>query len=34
MMDFSGLYELLERFHRTNQLPAFLIGFVAALVGD
>ena len=30
-MDLSGLYELLERFHRSNQLPAFLIGFVAAL---
>jgi cellulose biosynthesis protein BcsQ len=33
-MDFSGLYELLERFHRTNQLPAFLFGMLAApLVG-
>ena len=31
-MDLSGLYELLERFHRTNQLPAFLMGFVGALV--
>ena len=28
-MDLSGLYELLERFHRTNQLPAFVLGFVA-----
>ena len=33
MMDLSGLYELLERFHRSNQLPAFLIGAVAALAG-
>ena len=32
-MDLSGLYELLERFHQSNQLPAFLIGFVAALLG-
>jgi cellulose biosynthesis protein BcsQ len=31
-MDLSGWYELLERFHRTNQLPAFVLGFVAALV--
>ena len=30
MMDFAGLYELLERFHRSNQLPAFLIGMLAA----
>ena len=33
-MDFSGLYELIERFHRTNQLPAFLIGvLVSVFVG-
>jgi cellulose biosynthesis protein BcsQ len=32
-MDLSGLYELIERFHRSNQLPAFLIGAVAALAG-
>ena len=32
-MNLSGLYELLERFHRSNQLPAFLIGFLAALGG-
>ena len=32
-MDLSRLYELIERFHRSNQLPAFLIGAVAALVG-
>ncbi len=32
-MDLHGLYELIERFHRSNQLPAFLIGAVAALVG-
>ena len=31
MMDFSSLYELLERFHRTNQLPVFLLGIVVAL---
>jgi cellulose biosynthesis protein BcsQ len=32
-MNVSGLYDLLERFHRSNQLPAFLIGIVAALIG-
>src|ERR1035438_4536391 len=31
-MDLRGLYELLERFHRSNQLPAFLIGIVATVV--
>ena len=31
-MDLRGLYELLERFQRSNQLPAFLIGVVVALV--
>ncbi len=30
-MELSRLYELIERFHRTNQLPAFLIGIVAAV---
>ena len=30
-MELTGLYELLERFHRSNQLPAFLIGFISAL---
>jgi chromosome partitioning protein len=30
-MDFTGLYELIERFHRSNQLPAFLFGVLAAL---
>ena len=32
-MDLSGLYELIERFHRSNQLPAFLLGIVAAIGG-
>jgi cellulose biosynthesis protein BcsQ len=30
-MDYPGLYELLERFHRSNQLPAFLIGALAGV---
>ena len=30
-MELSRLYELIERFHRTNQLPAFLIGIVTAV---
>jgi cellulose biosynthesis protein BcsQ len=30
-MDFTRLYELIERFHRSNQLPAFVFGFLAAL---
>jgi cellulose biosynthesis protein BcsQ len=31
-MDFPGLYELMERFHRSNQLPAFLIGVVVTVL--
>jgi len=31
-MDPSSLYELIERFHRTNQLPAFLVGIAVCLV--
>ncbi len=30
-MDFSSLYELVERFHRTNQLPAFLVGILISI---
>ncbi len=30
-MNFSGLYELIERFHRSNQLPAFVFGVLSAL---
>jgi hypothetical protein len=30
-MDFAGLYELIERFHRSNQLPAFVFGVLSAL---
>jgi cellulose biosynthesis protein BcsQ len=31
-MDLSSLYELIERFHRTNQLPVFLLGIVVTLL--
>jgi cellulose biosynthesis protein BcsQ len=30
-LDFSSLYELVERFHRTNQLPAFLVGVLVSI---
>ncbi len=30
-MNFTGLYELIERFHRSNQLPAFVFGALSAL---
>ena len=31
-MDLSSLYELIERFHRSNQLPVFLTGIVVAIL--
>jgi cellulose biosynthesis protein BcsQ len=31
-VELSGLYELLERFNRTNQLPAFLVGVVTTIL--
>jgi cellulose biosynthesis protein BcsQ len=30
-MDYPGIYELLVRFHRSNQLPVFLIGALAGV---
>ncbi len=32
MVELSSLYELLERFNRTNQLPAFLVGVVTTVI--